>query len=315
MRIVFLGTGDIGLPTLRFLLGSARHQVVGCVTQPDKPVGRHQELQAPAVKRLALEAGVPVFQPLKLRAPESLDLLRALAPEVMVVIAYGQILPRAALDLPTMACLNLHASLLPRHRGASPIHAAIEAGDRETGMAVMYMDEGLDTGDVLLARSIPIRRRETAGSLHDRLANLAPAALEEALELLESGTAPRTPQCLERVSYAAKLSRENGRIEWNASCVAIDRRIRAMNPWPAAHTVLPTPEGARTLKVFSCIQVRRVSGAPGVVLRCGPEGVLVGAGEGAVLLRSIQLEGKKRMSAGEFQRGFRLEPGVVLGAL
>src|SRR4051812_45963488 len=193
MRIVFLGTGDIGLPTLRWLLAAPDVSVAGVVTQPDKPVGRHQEMTAPAIKKLALEHGLPVLQPRKIREPSALEELRALVPDVIVVMAYGQILPKALLEMPTIACLNLHASLLPRHRGAAPIQAAIEAGDRESGIAVMYMAEGLDTGDVLLAKSLPIRRRETGGSLHDRLGLLAPQTLPEAPSPLPPRAPPPVP--------------------------------------------------------------------------------------------------------------------------
>jgi methionyl-tRNA formyltransferase len=315
MRILFLGTGEIGLPTLRSLLADPLHTVVGCVTQPDKPVGRRQELQAPEVKRVALCAGIPVFQPERVRAPEALEKLRELEPDVIVVVAYGQILPRVLLEMPRVACLNLHASLLPRHRGASPIHAAIEAGDRETGMTVMYMAEGLDAGDVLLEKVLPIRRRETAGTLHDRLAEIGPGALREALALLEAGGAPRIPQDPSRVTYAGKLGREHGRIDWEMGCVEVERKIRAMNPWPAAHTVLPLGTGVKVLKVFRAIAVRRATGIPGCVLKSGPDGLLVAAGSGSVLVREVQLEGKKRMEAGEFLRGHSVEPGTLLGGV
>ncbi len=312
MRILFLGTGEIGLPTLHSLLADPRHQVVGCVTQPDKPVGRRQEMQAPEVKKVALEAGIPVFQPVRVRAPEALDQLRALEPEVIVVVAYGQILPKALLDMPSRACLNLHASLLPRHRGASPIQAAIEAGDRETGMTVMYMAEGLDSGDVLLKKTLPIRRRETGGTLHDRLAAIGPDALNEALGLLQNGTAPRIPQNRDLVTYAGKLGREHGRIDWRLGCVEVERKIRAMNPWPAAHTLVPGAGGNKVLKIFRAIVVRKTGGIPGQVLKTGPEGLLVAAGTGSVLVREVQLEGKKRMEAGEFLRGHAFEPGTML---
>jgi methionyl-tRNA formyltransferase len=210
---------------------------------------------------------VPIFQPAKIRDRAAVEQIRFLRPDVIVVMAYGQILPGEMLRLPRVACLNLHASLLPRHRGAAPIHAAIEAGDRETGITVMYMSEALDTGDILLQKSISIQRRETSGSLHDRLAELAAAALEEALALLKQGRAPRVPQDNTRATYAPKLSREDGEIAWTASAEQIDRRIRAMNPWPAAYTLLPTAEGAKKLKIFACIQHRRNIGPPGQVVR------------------------------------------------
>lgn len=313
MRIVFAGTGDIGAPSLEWLLQSG-HTVSGVLTQPDKPVGRHQVLQASAIKQIALREGLPVQQPQRLRDPAAVEALRAWGPEVLVVMAYGQILPPAVLALPTVACLNLHASLLPRHRGAAPIQAAIEAGDRESGVTVMYMAEGLDTGDILLEQRLPLRRRETGGSLHDRLGLLAPVALEAALERLVRGDAPRTPQDNALATYAPKLTREHGLLSWE-SPGTVDRRVRAMNPWPGAYTTLPGPE-ARKLKVFSVIQSRTPSGgaAPGTVLAAERRGILVAAGTGSVWLTEVQLEGKKRLRAAEFLRGTPLAAGIVLGA-
>lgn len=313
MRLVFIGTGEIGVPTLRMLLESREHHVLACVTQPDKPAGRHLELLPSPIKVLAMQHHVPIFQPGRIRDAAAIEQLRYQRPDVIVVIAYGQILPGELLRIPSVACLNLHASLLPKHRGAAPIHAAIEAGDRDTGMTVMYMNEGLDTGDVLLARPLRIGRRETAGSLHDRLAELAPAALSDALALLKQGRAPRTPQDRTQATYAAKLTRENGEIDWSRTHEEIDRRIRAMNPWPGAFTWLPSPEGPRKLKVFSCIQHRRTDASPGTVVRADKHGVLVAASDGAVLLREVQLEGKKRMAARDFLLGTLVAAGTLLG--
>ena len=313
MRIIFIGTGEIGVPTLRMLFESKEHHVLACVTQPDKPVGRHQELQPSAIKVLAMQHHVPIFQPQKIRERSAVEQLRYQRPDVIVVMAYGQILPGELLRVPAVACLNLHASLLPQHRGAAPIHAAIEAGDRESGITVMYMAEGLDTGDILLARALRIGRRETAGSLHDHLGELAPTALGEALSLLKQGRAPRNPQDNTKATYAAKLTRENGAIEWSRTQDEIDRRIRAMNPWPAAHTFLPSPAGPRQLKVFAASPQPDVTGPPGEVLRADDSGLLVGAGGGAVLLRDVQLEGKRRMSARDFLLGHPVAPGTVLG--
>ncbi len=313
MRVVFMGTGEIGEPAFRWLLDSPECEVVAAVTQPDKPAGRRQELRVSAIKQLAVTRGVPVLQPVKMRAAEAVAEIVALRADVIVVMAYGQILPKAVLDAARLACLNLHASLLPRWRGAAPIQAVIEAGDAKSGVTVMYMAEGLDTGDILLARETPIRRRETGGSLHDRLGVIAAEALTEALPLVAAGHAPRIPQDEARANYAPKLTRENGTIAWTAAAAEIDRRIRAMNPWPAAHTFLPTADGLRQLKVFSCIQHRRGTGPTGTVLSADRRGLLVGAGQGAVLLREIQLEGKRRMSAGEFLRGHPVAPGTLLG--
>jgi methionyl-tRNA formyltransferase len=312
MRVVFAGTGEIGAPSLEWLLRSA-HKVAGVLTQPDKPVGRHQVLQASAIKQIALREGLPVLQPQKLREPAEVRALGEWEPELLVVMAYGQILPLSVLELPTLACLNLHASLLPRHRGAAPIQAAIEAGDKESGVTVMYMAEGLDTGDILLEQRVRLRRRETGGSLHDRLGLLAPTALQAALELLAQGNAPRVPQDNARATYAPKLSREHGLLRWE-SPGAVDRRVRAMNPWPGAYTVLPG-EGARKLKVFSTIQSRTPAGdaAGGTVLATEQRGILVAAGERSVWLTEVQLEGKRRLRAAEFLRGNPLSVGIVLG--
>ncbi len=314
MRLLFIGTGGIGAPVLRKLLCSPEHAVIGVFTQPDKPAGRKQELLPSPVKQLALEHHVPVFQPVKIREHSAVEQVQSLKPDVIVVMAYGQILPRGVLLAPSVAILNLHASLLPRHRGAAPIQAAIEAGDAESGITVMYVDEGLDTGDILLKKAIPIRRRETGGSLHDRLAELAPEALAEALRLLEKGCAPRIPQEDFSATYAAKLERENGGIDWTAGCIAIERKIRAMNPWPAAFTILPSANGQpRKLKIFSAILCRKISGPAGEVLRADKHGILVGAGEGSVLLREVQLEGKKRMGARDFLLGNPIPAGTILG--
>jgi methionyl-tRNA formyltransferase len=313
MRIIFIGSGDIGLPTLRMLLDSQDHHVLACVTQPDKPVGRHQELQASPIKQLALSHHVPIFQPARIRDRSALEQIQYLRPDVIVVIAYGQILPGEILRTPSIACLNLHASLLPRHRGAAPIHAAIEMGDKLTGMTVMYMAEGLDTGDILLEKSIRIGRRETTGLLHDRLAALAPDALKAALVLLKQGRAPRLVQDSAQATYAAKLSRENGEILWTASREEIDRKIRAMNPWPSAYTFVPTADGPRKLKVFSSILHSRKLGAPGTVARADKHGILVAAAQGGLLLREVQFEGKKRMNARDFLLGNPIAPGAVLG--
>jgi methionyl-tRNA formyltransferase len=313
MRVVFMGTGEIGQPAFRWLLEAPEYEVVAAVTQPDKPVGRKQELQASAIKQLALARNVPVLQPVKMRASEAVAEIVALRADLIVVMAYGQILPKTVLEAPRLACLNLHASLLPRWRGAAPIQAAIEAGDHTTGITVMYMAEGLDTGDILLMHETPIADTDTGGSLHDRLAGIAAAALAEALPALAIGAAPRMPQDEAWATHAPKLSRENGRIDWPATPEKIERRIRAMNPWPAAHTFLPTPGGPRQLKIFAGRPHPHAPAPPGEVLRADEHGLLVGAQDGAVLLTELQLEGKRRMSADEFLRGHAIAAGTLLG--
>ncbi len=307
MRFVYLATGDIGRPALRSLIARPGADVVAVVTQPDRPAGRGNRLRAPEIKVLAAAAGIPVLQPPKLRDPAAVAELAAFAPDVIVVMAYGQILSRAVLELPPIACLNLHASLLPRHRGAAPIQAAIAQGDAETGITVMHMAAGLDTGDILLARALPIRPDETGGSLHDRLADLAPVALAAALDQLEAGNAPRAPQDETRATYAGRLSRESGRIDWSLPAAEIERHVRAMNPWPAASAEIPLADGTRArVKVFAAAIEAGNSGVPGTVLAATGEGVLVAAGEGAVRLTEIQGEGGRRMPAGEWLRGHAL---------
>src|SRR5262245_18609151 len=298
MRIVFIGTGDIGVPTLQALLRS-EHEVVGIVTQPDKPVGRSQSIEPPPIKKALAGPKIPVLQPARIKDPQTIEEIRTLKPDVIVVTAYGQILPRGVFEIPKVACLNLHASLLPRWRGAAPIQAAIAAGDLETGITVMYMDEGLDTGDILLQRTIDILPGDTGGSLHDRLAEIASATLFESLKMLTQAAAPRTPQDNTRATYAHKLKREDGKIDWSDAAEVIERKIRAFNPWPGAFVKFD----GRNLKIFSAAIVP-VHGTPGEILRSENE-LVVAAGEKALSLCEVQLEGKRRMMAAEFLRGHR----------
>jgi methionyl-tRNA formyltransferase len=299
MRIVFIGTGEIGVPTLRALQKS-EHELVGVITQPDKPVGRAQKITAPPIKTALTGSTMSILQPARIKDSQSIEQIRALAPDVIVVMAYGQILSRAVLEIPKIACLNLHASLLPRWRGAAPIQAAIAAGDRETGITVMYMDEGLDTGDVLLQHKIDISPTETGATLHDRLAQIAPEALRESLRLLAAGSAPRVPQDQTLATYAPKLNREAGRINWNETAEVIERKIRAYNPWPGAFTDFKD----RKLKIFSA-SVIDLRGKPGETLRKDQE-LVVATLDRALSLTEVQLEGKKRMTASEFLRGVKV---------
>jgi len=296
MRIVFVGAGAIGVPTLQALLKS-EHEVVGVVTQTDKPVGRAQSMAATPVKKAMLDTTARILQPARIKGQKAIEEIRALKPDVIVVMAYGQILPRDVLEIPKVACLNLHASLLPRWRGAAPIQAAIAAGDSQTGITVTYMDEGLDTGDILLERTIDIRRDESGGSLHDRLAQMAPAALLDSLGLLGTGGAPRIQQDNTVATYAPKLKREDGKIDWSEPAEVIERKIRAFNPWPGAFMRID----GRNLKIFSASIVDR-RGAPGEILRSEKE-LVIAAGKGALSLGNVQLEGKRQMSASEFLHG------------
>jgi methionyl-tRNA formyltransferase len=259
-------------------------------------------IEPPPIKKALLGTKIPVLQPARIKDRQAIEEIRALKPDVIVVMAYGQILPRGVLEIPKITCLNLHASLLPRWRGAAPIQAAIAAGDRETGITVMYMDEGLDTGDVFLRGTIDIAPAETGGSLHDRLAQAAPQALLESLDLLAKGKAPRTPQDNAFATYAPKLKREDGKIDWSEPADAIERKIRAFDPWPGAFMTVLT-NGTQKLKIFSAAVVKH-QGKPGELLK-SENALIVAAGKGALSLREVQLEGKRRMSATEFLRGYR----------
>jgi methionyl-tRNA formyltransferase len=305
MRVVFIGTGKIGVPTLRALQGSREHELAGVVTQPDKPVGRDQQIQASPIKAAVAEEKISILQPARIKDRQSIEEIRALQPDVIVLMAYGQILPRHVLEIPRIACLNLHASLLPRWRGAAPIQAAIAAGDRESGITVMYMDEGLDTGDVLLQRKIAIGPTETGGSLHDRLGEIAPEALLESLRLLASESAPRFPQDNALATNAPKLNREDGRINWAEPAEIIERKIRAFNPWPGAFTIITDSSNKpRNLKIFSA-SIVDLSGKPGETMPADDNGLVFATGHNALALGDVQLEGKQRMSAREFVRGHR----------
>ncbi|PYK34583.1 MAG: methionyl-tRNA formyltransferase [Verrucomicrobia bacterium] len=308
MRIIFIGTGEIGVPTLRALLNS-EHEVIAVVTQPDKPVGRDQRIEPPPIKTAligrARPPGAPIFQPARIKDPQAIEQIRSRTPDAIVVVAYGQILPHDVLEIPRLACLNVHASLLPRWRGAAPLQAAIAAGDFETGITVMYMDEGLDTGDILLQRNVEILPNDTGGSLHDRLAQIAPEALLESLRLIAAGSAPRIRQDNARATYAPKLKREHGQIDWSESAAAIERKIRAYNPWPGAFMKV----GDQNLKIFSA-SVVDLTGQPGEILRSDKD-LIVAAGKGALCLAEVQLEGKRRMSGAEFLRGHGALPGAA----
>lgn len=304
MRILFIGTGEIGRPTLRTLVESADHELVGVVTQPDKPVGRDQRIQSPPIKLETLQTAVPVLQPARIRDQDAVAKIRALHPEIVVVMAYGQILPKAVLEIPPIACLNLHASILPRHRGAAPIQAAIVAGDTETGITVMYMDEGLDTGDILLQKRLQILPNETGYSLHDRLAELAPTALLEALEQIAAGKAPRIPQDSTQATYSPKLSREAGRIDWSEPAELIERKIRAYDPWPGTFTQVAVEDRkVRNLKIFRASVHDDSMPEPGTLLP-NESKLQVATGRGSLEIEEVQLEGKRRMSAADFLRGF-----------
>lgn len=313
MRILFIGTGDIGLPSLEWLLYTPKHQVVGVVTQPDKPAGRKLVLTPPQVKVRAEAAGIPVLQPKKIR--EAVDALKAFNADVAVVVAYGQILPRSVLDVPKLACLNIHASLLPKYRGASPIQAAIREGDALTGVTIMHMDEGLDTGDILLMDRVAIEPEDTGGTLHDKLALAAPASLEEALDLIDSGPVPRKQQEKEYASHCGKLKREDGHLDWTRSATELELLVRAYNPWPGTYALLPGADKPAPLKIHRARVIPNAEAcpAPGTVVSSDPKtGLIIACGEGLLALEEVQAEGGKKMAAADLLRGRPIETGLVL---
>ncbi|WP_432723731.1 methionyl-tRNA formyltransferase [Jeongeupia wiesaeckerbachi] len=307
MKIVFAGTPDFAASALRALI-AAGHEVVMVLTQPDRPSGRGMKLTPSPVKQVALEHGLPVYQPEKLRTPEQQAPLQDLGIDVMVVAAYGLILPQAVLDLPRLGCLNIHASLLPRWRGAAPIQRAILAGDTETGITIMQMDAGLDTGDMLSIHVTPITADDNAQSLHDKLAVQGADAIVAALTGLPALQTARRVQPQDGVTYAEKLQKDESRIDWQRPAQELDRMIRAFNPFPSAQTVL---DGA-ALKIWAAKPVD-ASGQAGTVLAADRHGIVVACGTGALSLTTLQLAGGKRLDAAAFLAGRPLSAGIVLG--
>lgn len=314
LRIVFAGTPEFAAESLKALLQQAEHEVVAVYTQPDRPAGRGRELKASPVKQLALDHRLPVYQPHSLRTPEATADLAELQPDLMVVAAYGLILPKAVLDIPRLGCLNVHASLLPRWRGAAPIQRAILAGDRETGITIMQMEEGLDTGPMRYRVHCPISANDTAASLHDRLALLGGEALVAALELLEENALPSEPQDEADATYAIKLSKEEARLDWSRPASELARAIRAYNPVPIAFTIL----GGQTVRVWEASTLEETTTAPpGMIIAADRNGLRVSAGDGSVLqLETLQLPGGKPLSVLQLLNARRdqLAPGQMLGA-
>jgi methionyl-tRNA formyltransferase len=306
-----MGTPEFAVPSLRALL-DGDNLVVGVFTQPDQPSGRGMALHAPPVKVLATARAVPVFQPTKLREPGVLEQLRLWQPDLIVVVAYGKMLPQAILTLPPLGCLNVHASLLPKYRGAAPIQWAIACGERETGVTIMRISERMDAGDIFLQKAIPIATTDTGGSLHDKLAALGADALCETLRLLKAGQVKAHPQNEAEATYAPLITKEDGHIDWSQEADTIERRIRAFNPWPSAYT---TVHG----KLFKLFAARCEPGSfspaspPGTVVEVTPASLVVATGSGSLALEEVQLQGKKRLPVTEFLKGYRIEPGLVLG--
>ena len=307
IRTVFMGTPDFALPTLQGLI-EAGVNLCAVFTQPDRAKGRGRKLAAPPVKELATQHQIPVYQPEKLRSPDSVAVLRELAPDLIVVVAYGQILPKSVLDIPKYGCINVHASLLPRYRGAAPINMAIINGEKETGVTTMLMDVGLDTGDMLVKRATAIGPLETAGQLHDRLAVLGREAMEETLRQLCAGELKPEPQDDSQTCYASMMSKSDGRIDWAQNAETIHDLVRGLHPWPGAYTFL----AGEMLKIADTLPHEEVEGLPGTIVSATERGILVSCGQRSLFIRSLQLPGKKWLSAAEFLRGRPIEPGVRL---
>lgn len=310
LRIIFAGTPDFAARHLDALL-SSQHQVVGVFTQPDRPAGRGKKLMPSPVKVLAEEKGIPVFQPATLRKAENQQLVADLNADVMVVVAYGLILPQAVLDMPRLGCVNVHGSLLPRWRGAAPIQRSLWAGDAETGVTIMQMDIGLDTGDMLHKLSCPIEAEDTSGTLYDKLAGLGPKGLLDTLEQLASGTAQPEVQDEALVTYAEKLSKEEARINWRLSAAQLERCVRAFNPWPMSWLEID----GQPLKVWRASAIdARTNSAPGTIVAASKQGIQVATADGILNLEELQPAGKKAMKAQDLLNSRRewFEPGTVL---
>ncbi|SDI58296.1 methionyl-tRNA formyltransferase [Pseudomonas panipatensis] len=309
LRLVFAGTPEFAAAHLKALLDGP-HQIVAVYTQPDRPAGRGQKLMPSPVKQLALEHGLPVLQPATLRDPAAQAELAALAPDLMVVVAYGLILPQVVLDIPRLGCINSHASLLPRWRGAAPIQRAVEAGDAESGVTVMQMEAGLDTGPMLLKTTTPISPSDTGGSLHDRLAELGPQAVVQAIEGLAAATLQGERQDDALATYAHKLSKDEAKLDWRRPAEELERRVRAFDPWPVCHTTL----NGEALKVWGA-RLGEGRGEPGKILAASRDGLLVGCGEGSLLLTRLQLPGGKPLAFADLfnSRRDQFAIGLVLG--
>ncbi len=308
MKIIFMGTPDFSVGTFEALI-EAGHEIVLAVTQPDKPKGRGEKVQYPPVKEAALKRQIPVFQPKRVRAPECIEELRKYDADIMVVIAFGQILPKEILEMTPYGCVNVHASLLPKYRGAAPIQWAVINGERVSGVTTMQMDEGLDTGDMLMKTEIVLDEKETGGSLHDKLARAGAGLCVQTLEALKDGTVVREPQGESTTEYARMLDKGMGRIDWSKDAKSIECLIRGLNPWPSAYTEW----NGRTMKIWEADVADIDEGRePGTVIRVERDGFCVQTGRGSLKVRSLQIPGKKRMDTGAFLRGYQVDAGTVL---
>jgi methionyl-tRNA formyltransferase len=309
MRIVFMGTPDFASGALEALV-QAGYEIAAVVTQPDKPKGRGKQMQITPVKECALSHGLPVFQPVKIKTPEAVEELRSYQADLFVVAAFGQILSKEILDMPRFGCINIHASLLPKYRGAAPIQQAIWDGEKETGVTIMQMNEGLDTGDILTQCTVPIEDEDTGESLFDKLAGAGAKLLIETLPLMEAGKITPVPQEESKSSYAHIIKKEMGLLDWNKPAVELERQVRALNPWPSAYTAL---EG-KSLKIWEAgVEEKDSDCPPGTVAEVDKDSIRVQTGRGLLVLKQIQLEGKKRMDVKAFLLGYKIEAGLQLG--
>ena len=308
MRVVFMGTPDFAVPSLE--ITAKEHELLAVVTQPDRKRDRGQNVKFSPIKDRALAYDVPIYQPEKVSTSEFIALMEQLNPDVIVVVAFGQKIPKALLELPAHGCINVHASLLPQYRGAAPIQYAIINGDQKTGVTTMYLNEGWDEGDMILQAEEPIYPSDTAGTLHDRLAVKGAELLGETLRQIEAGTAPRIPQDHEQATYAYKLEKSDGEIDWNLNAVNIHNLVRGLNPWPTAYTYL----GKEMLKLWETEVVGSREYPPGEILEISPQGILVGTPQGGLLLKQVQRQGSRMMAAYDAANGLRMKVGQVLGA-
>ena len=311
MRVIFMGTPDFAVGTLQALLQS-EHEVVAVVTQPDKPKGRGKAMQFTPVKEVAAEAGIPVLQPKKVREEAVVEELRSYHPDVIVVVAFGQLIPKSILEMPKYGCVNVHASLLPKYRGAAPIQWAVIDGEEKSGVTTMQMDEGLDTGDMLLTEEVTLDPEETGGSLFDKLSQVGAQLLLKTLDALENAAfTPQKQPAESTTAYAAMLNKKMGEIDWSQSAVQIERLVRGLNPWPSAYTHL----AGKTLKIWKAAvrPSREQKKEPGSVILEDKKHFGIQTGDGVLEILELQLEGKKRMTADAFLRGYQLENGTKLG--
>lgn len=309
ISVVFMGTPDFAVPCLEMLCEKQYH-IKAVITQPDRPKGRGQKLVESPVKACAVKHDLPILQPQKIKTPEFESILEELNPDLIVVVAFGQILSKRILDIPRLGCINVHASLLPKYRGAAPLHWSVIRGESKTGVTTMFMDEGLDTGDMLLTAEMDITDETTTGDVHDTLQAMGADVLAETIEQLIAGTAVRRQQDHEEATYAPLLTKELERIDWTQSAVDIHNLIRGLNPWPGSYTIC---RGKRLKLWMSEVLHEQTDAEAGTVVRAEGDRLIVAAGDGVIALLNVQPEGKKRMAAGDYARGYQIAAGEILG--